>query len=194
MTFNPTDVFDVLFTRQEIENRCLELGAEISRTYGQEPLIAVGIMRGCMFFFTEILKHVTTPLKLDFMVVSSYGDGQTSSGQIKFERDLKEDIRGYHVLIVDDVVDTGLTLSSLLEMLKLRNPRSLKICTMLDKPASHKVPLHVDFAGFSIEKHFVVGYGLDYKQFYRNMNFIGKLKEGKQPLLDAHINSLVRHD
>lgn len=190
MSFDLHRIFDVLYSQEQIEARCRELGKEISAHYGSEPLIAVGIMRGCMFFFTEVLKSVTTPLKVDFMVVSSYGDGQKSTGTIKFERDMKEDIRGYHVLLVDDVVDTGLTLSSLKEMLALRQPKSIRICSMLNKPTAHKVPVCVDFTGFNIEKQFVVGYGLDYKQFYRNMNFIGKLKDGMQPVLDSHIESL----
>ncbi len=190
MSFQPTDVLDVLISREEIEARAKTLGEEISRHYGEEPIIAVGILRGCIFFFTELLKYVTCPLKVDFMVVSSYGDSQESSGNIKIDRDLKESIQGEHVLIVDDIVDTGQTLQSLGRLLETRRPKSLKVCSMLDKPAGRKTEIGVDFVGFTIENHFVVGYGLDYKQYYRNVDFIGRLKDGMQPAFDAHIDSL----
>ena len=134
-----------------------------------------------MLFFSRLI---------DFMFVSSYGDAQVSSGSVKIERDLQTDIRGKHVLLIDDIVDTGATLSSLMETLNVRKPKSVEVCTMLDKDVPRKTPVDVKFSAFSIPNHFVVGFGLDYRQCFRNMDFVGKLKDGMQGGLDGVVERI----
>lgn len=185
-----TDHFDVLISGDTVRDRCCELGEEISNYYGEESLIAVGILRGCFMFYGELLRCLKCPTASDFMFVSSYGNAMKSSGSVKIERDLEMDITGSHVLLIDDIVDTGQTLSNLREMLKVRKPKSVEICTMLNKTAHRVTDVDVKFKAFDIDNHFVVGFGLDYRQQFRNMDFIGKLKEGRQPLLDQYVDRL----
>ncbi|PCJ20608.1 MAG: hypoxanthine phosphoribosyltransferase [Candidatus Cloacimonadota bacterium] len=179
--------FEPLISEKEILKRCEELGALITEKYKEDGLVAVGILRGCTLFYTELVKHIHCPLVFDFMFVSSYGNEMVSSGVVKIEKDLETNIKNKHVLLIDDIIDTGKTLANLKEMLQARNPKSIEFCTMLDKKAKRESFVDVKFSAFDIDDCFVVGYGLDYKQFYRNMPFIGKLIDGKQPELDKFL-------
>jgi hypoxanthine phosphoribosyltransferase len=182
--------FDILFSQEQIEARCKELGKQISEHYKDEPIVAVGILRGCYLFYSDLLKHIKSPALIDYMYVSSYGDEKTSSGRVKIERDLQTDITDKHILLIDDIIDSGLTLANLVELLKVRKPKSISIATMLNKKCCRKIDIEVAFSGFDVDNHFLVGYGLDYKQYYRNMNFIGKLKTGMETELEQYVNSL----
>lgn len=180
--------FETLIPEDKILQRCKELGAEITEKYKEDGVIAVGILRGCTLFYTELVKHIHCPVVFDFMFVSSYGNEMVSSGVVKIERDLETNIKGKNVLLIDDIIDTGRTLANLQDVLKVRSPKSVDICTMLDKKVKRESFVHVDFNAFEIDDCFVVGYGLDYKQFYRNMPYIGKLIDGKQPDLDQFLS------
>ncbi|MDR7516016.1 MAG: hypoxanthine phosphoribosyltransferase [Armatimonadota bacterium] len=156
--------------------RIRELGQAISRDYnGKEPLL-VGILTGAVLFVSDLLRHITIPCQLDFMATSSYGNGTDSSGIVRILKDLDQSIEGRHVLIVDDIIDTGLTMDYLLETLKARYPASLKVCALLDKVPRRLRPVPIDYRGFEIPDRFVVGYGLDYAGRYRNLPFICVLK------------------
>tara|TARA_B100000674_G_scaffold466436_1_gene450423 strand:- start:2745 stop:3326 length:582 start_codon:yes stop_codon:yes gene_type:complete len=181
--------FEVMLSRETIESRTKELAEKISAEYSTEGVVAVGILRGCFMFFSELIKNMNCPTQVDFMYVSSYGDAATSSGVVKIEKDLQTNIAGRHVLLIDDIIDSGLTLHNLREMLMVRKPKSIKICTLLDKKVPRKIAVEADYKAFDVENYFVVGFGLDYKQFFRNMNFIGKLKDGRQDELDRLIES-----
>ena len=160
-------------SEEKIANRIAEMGAEISKVYGDEPVCLICILKGSVFFTVELAKRITSPVELEFMCVSSYGSGTTSSGVVKISKDLDVSIEGKHVLLVEDIIDSGRTLSYLLENLKTRNPKSLRLCTLLDKPDRRVVEVDVDYVGFTIPDEFVVGYGLDYDQKYRNLPYIG---------------------
>ena len=149
------------------------MGRQISEFYQGEPVHLVSVLKGGVFFTCELAKRLTIPVSLDFMSVSSYGDGTKSSGVVKVVKDLDEAIEGKHVLVVEDIVDSGRTLSYLLDNLKSRRPKSLRLCTLLDKPERRVADVHVDYTGFEIPDEFVVGYGLDYMQHYRNLPYIG---------------------
>lgn len=164
---------NVHITEEEIESRVRELGAQISRDYGDEPVCLVCILKGSAFFTCELAKRITSPVELEFMSVSSYGAGTSSSGVVKIVQDLSTSIEGRNVLVIEDIIDSGRTLSYLLENLKTRNPKSVKLCTLLDKPDRRVVDVNVDYVGFEIPDEFVVGYGLDYDQRYRNLPYIG---------------------
>ena len=182
--------FEVMINRTSIESRAKELAKQISTEYLTEGLVAVGILRGCFMFYSELIKNMSCPTQIDFMYVSSYGNAMSSSGVVKIEKDLQTNIAGKNVLLIDDIIDSGLTLHNLREMLLVRKPKSIKICTLLDKKIPRKIDVEADYKAFEIEDHFVVGFGLDYRQFFRNMDFIGKLKDGHQPKLDRLIESL----
>lgn len=163
----------VLIPEEEVDARIREIGEQISRDYaGKEPHL-VCVLKGGSFFLCELAKRITVPVSLDFMSVSSYGGETSSSGVVKIVKDLDESIQGKDVLIVEDIVDSGRTLSYLREMLLDRKPASLRICTLLDKPDRRVVDVNVDYVGFQIPDEFVVGYGLDYAQRYRNLPYIG---------------------
>lgn len=181
--------FEVMIPRASIESRTKELAQQISKEY-PEGLVAVGILRGCFMFYSELIKNMDCPTQIDFMYVSSYGNAMSSSGVVKIEKDLQTNIANKHVLLIDDIIDSGLTLHNLREMLRVRKPKSIKICTLLDKKIPRKIDVEADYTAFEIEDHFVVGFGLDYRQFFRNMEFIGKLKDGRQGELDRLIESL----
>ncbi len=152
------------------------MGAEIRRDYaGKEPVL-VSILRGSFMFTADLMRALDLPCKVDFMAASSYGSGTSSSGQVKLIKDLVEDIEGKDVLVLEDILDSGNTLSSLLELLKERKPASIKLCVLLDKPERREKPVAVHYTGFSIPDAFVVGYGLDYDEKYRNLPYIGILK------------------
>lgn len=163
----------VMFSEEEVSARIAELAAQISEDFKGEEILAVGILRGGVFFCSELTKRITVPVVLDFIEASSYGDGTQSSGKVKITKDLTEDITGKNVVVVEDIIDTGRTLSLLLENLKGRNPKSLKLCTLLDKPERRVVEVPVDYNGFQIPNEFVVGCGMDYAQRYRNLPYIG---------------------
>ncbi|WP_425387445.1 hypoxanthine phosphoribosyltransferase [Desulfovirgula thermocuniculi] len=170
------DAERVLITAEEISRRVKELGEEISRDYAGKEILVVGILKGAAIFMADLVRCLTIPVQLDFMAVSSYGASTESSGVVRILKDLEENIEGLDVLLVEDIVDTGLTLNYLRENLLTRNPASLKICTLLDKPSRRKVQVKVDYNGFVIPDEFVVGYGLDYNGRYRNLRDILVLK------------------
>jgi len=162
------DFESVLFTEEQIQQRVKELAAQISRDYMGKELLVIGILKGSVFFLSDLVRNMTIPVSIDFMAISSYGASSKSSGVVRILKDLEQGIEGRHVLIVEDIIDTGLTLSYLLDNLSTRRPASLKVCTLLDKPARRVANIEVDYNGFIIEDHFVVGYGLDYNEQYRN--------------------------
>ena len=166
------DIAKVLFSEEELSAIVSRLGDEISRDYAGKELVLVCILRGSVIFMAELAKRITVPCQLEFMWVSSYGNAQTSSGQIKTLLDLNADITGKDVLIVEDVIDTGRTLYYLKKELKERNPNSVGIVTLLDKPQMRVAPVVIEYTGFVIEDKFVIGYGLDYAQKYRNLPYV----------------------
>lgn len=163
----------VLYPEETVNKRIREIGEQISRDYAGKPVHLVCILKGGSFFMCELAKRITVPVTLDFMSVSSYGSETQSSGVIKISKDLDEPLRDKNVIVVEDIVDSGRTLSYLLDMLKARNPKSLRLCTLLDKPDRRVKEVYVDYTGFQIPDAFVVGYGLDYDQRYRNLPYIG---------------------
>ncbi|ABX40529.1 hypoxanthine phosphoribosyltransferase [Lachnoclostridium phytofermentans] len=163
----------VLISEEEISKKIKELGEEISKEYAGKTLHLICVLKGGVFFMTELSKHITIPVTIDFMSVSSYGDSTVSSGRVRILKDLDESIDGRDVLVVEDIIDSGRTLAYLLDLLKNRQPNSLKLCTLLDKPSRREVDVNVDYTGFQIPDDFVVGYGLDYAQIYRNLPYIG---------------------
>ncbi len=163
----------VLLTEQEVDRRIQEIGEQISKDYEGKQVHLVCVLKGGSFFMCELAKRITVPVSLDFMSVSSYGSDTKSSGVVKIVKDLDESIKDKDVIVVEDIVDSGRTLSYLLEMLRDRGPRSLSLCTLLDKPERRVIDVKVDYTGFEIPDEFVVGYGLDYDQRYRNLPYIG---------------------
>lgn len=163
----------VLISEEEIEKRILEMAKEISEYYNGEEVHLVSVLKGGVFFTCELAKRLTVPVSIDFMSVSSYGNDTKSSGVVKVIKDLDEAIEGKNVLVVEDIIDSGRTLSYLMENLKSRKPKSLHLCTLLDKPERRVIDVKVDYTGFLIPDEFVVGYGLDYMQHYRNLPYIG---------------------
>jgi hypoxanthine phosphoribosyltransferase len=163
----------VLLSEEEVEKRIKELGEIISRDYAGKEVHLICVLKGGVFFTCELSKRITVPVSLDFMSVSSYGNDTKSSGVVKIIKDLDESIENKDVLVVEDIIDSGRTLRYLLENLERRNPRSLKLCTLLDKPSRRVTEVTVDYTGFEIPDEFVVGYGLDYGQKYRNLPYIG---------------------
>ena len=171
------DIEEVLVTQEEIQGKVKEIAAAISRDYAGRDLVLVGVLRGATVFLSDLLKQITIPVTIDFMAISSYGPAQESSGIVRLVKDLDEQIKGRDVLLVEDIIDTGLTVSYLLRSLSARNPVSLKVCTLLDKSSRRKVPVPIAYLGFQIPDKFVVGYGLDYNQKYRNLPFVASLKK-----------------
>ena len=163
----------VLLSEEEVDKRIKEIGEQISKDYEGKNIHLVCVLKGGVFFMCELAKRIDVPVSMDFMAISSYGADTKSSGIIKIVKDLDESITGKDVLVVEDIVDSGRTLSYLLDMLKDRKPNSLKLCTLLDKPDRRVIDVDVDYTGFRIPDEFVVGYGLDYAQKYRNLPYIG---------------------
>jgi len=172
------DIAQVLLTEEQIAERVKELGAQISRDYAGKDLMLICILKGANIFLADLARHITIPLSYDFVAVSSYGADTKSSGVVRILKDLDESAESKHVLVVEDIVDTGLTLrlSYLLENLRSRRAASVKVCTLLDKPARRRVDVPVDYFGFKVEDQFVVGYGMDYQGKYRSLPYIGLLK------------------
>lgn len=170
------DMERILLTEAELKERVAELGRQITEDYaGREPIF-VGVLKGCFIFMADLLRSVELHCTMDFMAVSSYGDGTTTTGAVKINKDLSRDIAGKDVIIVEDILDSGVTLSYLKNYLLVRQPASIKIITLLDKPSRRKADITADYSGFEVEDAFVVGYGLDYAERYRNLPYIGILK------------------
>lgn len=171
------DIARVLLTSQHIQDRVVELGRQITGDYADvADLLLVGVLKGSVVFIVDLARRIDLPLSMDFIAISSYGQSTESSGVVRLLKDLDSDIQDRHVLIVEDIIDSGLTLSYLLDQLERRNPASLRICSLLNKPDRRTTSVHVDYLGFDIPNEFVVGYGLDYAEHYRNLPFIGILK------------------
>ena len=168
-------IVEVLFTHEQIQRRVAELGSQISADYQGKQVFAVCLLKGSMVFTADLMRHLTTPVTVDVMRASSYGSSTTSAGSVKILQDLDKDITGLDVLIIEDIVDTGRTLHRTLDLLRVRRPNSLRICTMLDKPSRRVIDIDIAYTGFTIDDHFVVGYGLDYDEYYRNLPYIGIL-------------------
>ncbi|AUS95796.1 hypoxanthine phosphoribosyltransferase [Clostridium thermosuccinogenes] len=170
------DIAKILISEDEIRSRVRDMGKQITADYQGSSLIMVGILRGAVLFFGDLAKEIKVPLSMDFMAVSSYGDSTKTSGVVRIIHDLHQNIEGKDVLIVEDIIDTGLTLHYLIENLRSRNPKSIKTCCLLDKPSRRRANVTPDYVGFEVPDEFVVGYGLDYKELYRNLPYIGVLK------------------
>ncbi|MBS6865838.1 MAG: hypoxanthine phosphoribosyltransferase [Oscillospiraceae bacterium] len=170
------DVLRVLLSEEEIRAKCKEMGARISQEYKGKNLMLVTVLKGAVVFLADLMRAIEVPAEIDFMVVSSYGSGVKSSGVVKIVKDLDVPLAGKDLLIVEDILDSGLTLSYIKELLASRGPASIKIATLLDKPSRRKVDLVADYIGFSVPDEFVIGYGLDYDEKYRNLPYIGILK------------------
>ena len=168
----------ILFTEDEIKQRVAEIGAGITQDYKDDPdgVILISVLRGAAIFMADLARQIQLPCEMDYMAVSSYGNGVKSSGVVRILKDLSSQIEGRNVVIAEDVLDSGLTLSYIKELLESRGPRSIRIATLLDKPSRRKVDLQADYIGFSVPDKFVIGYGLDYDEKYRNLPYIGILK------------------
>lgn len=175
-----TENVKVMLSEEEVDKRIRELGEQISKDYAGKQVHLVCVLKGGAFFMVELAKRITVPVSLDFMSVSSYGSATKSSGVVKIVKDLDEPLKDKDVLVVEDIIDSGRTLSYLLDMLKDRKPASLKLCTLLDKPSRRVIDVDVDYTGFQIPDEFVIGYGLDYDQRYRNLPFIGIMELGEE--------------
>ena len=171
------DIDHILVSEQQLRDKVAELGAAISRDYAGRDLLLVSILKGAVVFMADLMRAVTIPCGIDFMVVSSYGGANTTTtGLVKIIKDLDQDLTGKDVLIVEDILDTGVTLSHLVPMLQMRNPNSVKICAILSKPSRRQADIEPDYKGFDVPDEFVVGYGLDYDEKYRNLPSVGVLK------------------
>ena len=170
------DIERVLLSREEIDRKVAELGQAISSDYAGKELLLVGVLKGAFVFMADLARHVDLPMEFDFMAVSSYGAATQTSGVVRILKDLDHEIMGRHVLVVEDIVDSGLTLSYLLKNLRTRKPESLEVCALLQKTEVQQVPLDIKYPGFEIPPVFVVGYGLDYGERFRNLPFVGTLR------------------
>ena len=171
----PDEIAGVLLDRERIRARIAELGAAISEDYAGREIILITVLRGGVFFLADLCRAIDAEVRLDFMAISSYGPSEHPGG-VRITKDLDEDIEGAHVLVVEDIIDTGLTLNYLLRYLRGKNPKSIKVCSLLDKPARRLVEIPIDYVGFEIPDAFVVGYGLDFGEVYRNLRFVGVLR------------------
>ena len=167
------DKIEVLIPEEDVRARIKEIAAAISEKYEDEDVLLVGILSGSVFFMTQLAQDMTIPVELDFMAASSYGSGTTSSGKVLVKKDLDRSIEGRNVIVVEDIIDTGMTLHLLLDMLRKKKPKSLEVAALLDKPERRRVYMKADYTGFQIPDEFVVGWGLDYDQKYRDLTFIG---------------------
>ncbi|MFC4323919.1 hypoxanthine phosphoribosyltransferase [Litchfieldia salsa] len=170
------DIEKILYSEQEIQEKVVELGKALSEEYQDRFPLAIGILKGAMPFMGDLLKRMDTYLEMDFMDVSSYGNSMVSSGEVKILKDLDTSVEGRDILVIEDIIDSGLTLSYIVELFKYRKAKSIKIVTLLDKPTGRKAPIEADYVGFIVPDEFVVGYGLDYAEKYRNLPYIGVLK------------------
>ncbi|AQL56931.1 hypoxanthine phosphoribosyltransferase [Abyssicoccus albus] len=171
------DIKSVVVSKERIEEICQTLGERITKDYRDKDLICIGLLKGCSFFMTDLLKYVDTHLEIEYMDVSSYHGSTESTGEVKINLDLSRSVEGKDLLIVEDIVETGTTLNSIIDLLTYRKAKSIEIVTLLDKPNRRKIPMTPKYIGETIPDEFVVGYGLDYNENYRNMDYIGLLKE-----------------
>ncbi len=170
------DIERVLISEEEIHQKVTELGAAISKDYEGKNLLLVSVLKGSVMFMADLMRAITVPCEIDFMSVSSYGNGVKTSGVVKIDKDLDANLEGKDLLLVEDILDSGKTLSYITSLLQMRNPSSIRICTLLDKPERREANVTASYAGFPVPNEFVVGYGLDYAQKYRNLPYIGVLK------------------
>ena len=170
------DIKTVLVSEEQLKAKVAELGARISKDYEGKNLLLVSVLKGAVVFMTDLMRHITVPCSIDFMVVSSYGSGVKTSGVVKIVKDLDADLAGKDLLIVEDILDTGMTLHYLKQLLQDRNPNSIRIATLLDKPERRRAAVRADYVGYQVPDEFVVGYGLDYDEKYRNLPYVGILK------------------
>jgi hypoxanthine phosphoribosyltransferase len=184
-TLNATElelaVTEVLIEPETLQHRVSELGEEISSDYAGRDLLLVGVLKGAVFFMADLMRHLTIPCEIDFMAISSYGDSTDSSGVVRILKDLDINIEGRHVLVVEDIIDSGLTLSYLIRNLEAREPASLEICALLTKPDRREIDVPVRYVGFEIPNRFVIGYGLDFAERYRNLPYVGVLDPARIP-------------
>jgi hypoxanthine phosphoribosyltransferase len=167
---------EVLISEEDIREKVKALGIKITEEYKNEEIIVIGLLKGTFIFMADLIREIKLPLKIDFMTVSSYGNEKISSREVKIVQDLSENIMGKHILIVEDIIDSGLTLNKVIEILKTREPKSLKLVAFLNKPSKREVYVKLDYTGYDISDEFVVGYGLDFSQYYRNLPYIGIIK------------------
>ena len=178
MTKRDTAIGEILVQADDLQRRVRELGEEITRDYDGKELLLVCVLKGAVFFLSDLMRHITVPCEVDFMAVASYGSSTDSSGVVRILKDLDVALEGRHVLIVEDIIDSGLTLQYLLRSLGARNPQSIEVCALLTKPERRKVELEPRYVGFEIPNCFVVGYGLDHGERYRNLPYVAVLEEG----------------
>ena len=176
MDYSKKHDISVYLTEEQLNERIAQMGAEITKKFAGESVYLVCILKGSIFFTTELAKRIELPMTIDFMSVSSYGSETKSSGVVKIIKDLDEPLKDKNVIVIEDIVDSGRTLSDLLDMLKARGPKSMALCTLLDKPSGRKVDLEPDYTCFTIPAAFVVGFGLDYEDYYRNLPYVGVKK------------------
>ena len=186
MEFYDHKKVDVMFSKEEIDARIKVLGQRITEDYlaSDRPVVLIGVLKGSFLFLADLCRAIDLPIEIDFLGLSSYGDEQESSGVVRMTQDLSRSIQGKHVLVVEDIIDTGLTMEYLLKNLKTRQPESIKIASLLSKPARAQVNVHIDYLGFEIPDRFVIGYGLDYANLFRNLPFIGVNVGDGLPLSD----------
>lgn len=171
------DIEKVLISEQEISSKIAEIGEQISKDYKDKNLLVVSVLKGSVVFMADLMRAIKIPCEIDFLSISSYGNGAKSSGKVNIIKDISSDLSGYDVIIVEDILDSGLTLTYLMDMMKGRNAKSIKICTFLDKPEGRKVEITPDYSLFTVPDCFIVGYGLDYAQKYRNLPYVAELKQ-----------------
>jgi len=169
------DVSEILIEEEALQRRIVELGEEISGDYADRDLLLIGVLKGAVFFMADLMRRLTVPCEIDFMAISSYGGQTDSSGVVRILKDLDMNIKGRHVLVVEDIIDSGLTLSYLMRNLRSREPASLEICALMTKPARREIEVPVRYVGFEIPNRFVIGYGLDFDERYRNLPYVGVL-------------------
>jgi len=170
------DIESVMFTEEQLAEIVERLGKQISKDYAGQEICAVGILKGAVVFFSDLVRRIDVPVSMDFMIASSYGNSSKTSGTVKILKDLDYDIAGKHVMIIEDIVDSGLTMKYLMEVLRTRKPKSIKLCALLSKPSRRQTDVQIDYCGADVPDEFLVGYGLDYAGKYRNLPCIGVLK------------------
>ena len=172
------DMEKIVYSEADIKAKVAELGRQITEDYkdAEEKIYCVGILKGASIFYTDLVRQINLPVRFDFMIASSYGNGTSTSGNVKILKDLDYDIEGKHLIIIEDIIDSGTTMNYLLKYFKERKPKSVKLCSLLSKPSRRTTDVHIDYCGFEVPDEFLVGYGLDYAEVYRNLPYIGVLK------------------
>lgn len=172
------DIEKVVFSEEELKKRIAELGKEITEDYKdvKETIYCVGILKGAVVFYTDLVRNINLPVHFDFMIASSYGNGTESSGSVKILKDLDYDVEGKHLIIIEDIIDSGTTMNYLMKYFRERKPKSVKLCSLLSKPSRRTVDVNIDYCGYTVPDEFLVGYGLDCAEKYRNLSYIGVLK------------------